>query len=80
MKKRFLFPLIYLILLGISFVIPFVFPVFFLLTVPSILIVNLISDAMGGPVDTTYFVFLGGVLQFFLLGYLWDWIAHKINS
>ena len=79
MKKRYLFPLIWLALEVSILVVPVLFPVVYILSIPSLLIVNLISDSLGGPVDTYFLVVLGSFIQFFLLGYLWDFLTGKIK-
>jgi MFS family permease len=79
-KKRYLLPLSFLILLGASFIAPIFFNIVFFLSMPSMLLVNPLSEALGGPTDTTYLVFLGNIVFFFVLGYIWDKIADKFGS
>jgi hypothetical protein len=78
MKKRYLFPLIYILLLALSFAIPKLSDVLFVFC-ESIMafIILYISIAFDGPVDTTYIVILATVVQFFLIGCFWDYIANK---
>jgi hypothetical protein len=61
-------------------IVPVLFPIVYILSIPSMLIVNSISDSLGGPVDTTYLIIFGVVIQFFLLGCLWDFLAGKIKN
>ncbi len=81
MKKRYLFPLLYLGLglLGL-FLIPFVFHIAWILSMPAIQILNPVSVSLGRPVDITFLVILATCFQFFLVGYLWDVIALRIKS
>jgi hypothetical protein len=79
MKKRYLFPLMWLLIEISILVIPVLFPIAYIFSIPSMLIVNLISDSLGGPVDTYYLVVFVTFIQFFLLGYLWDFIVEKIR-
>lgn len=72
MKKRYFLPMIFLILLGLSFIAPAFSNIVFFLSMPNMLVVNPVSDALGGPTDTTYLVFLGDLILFFLLGWLWN--------
>lgn len=80
MKMKFLLPLLFLILLALSFILPFVFDVIFLISMPAMLIVNPLSEWFGGPVDTTYLVFLADLVIVFLVGSLWDIVAARIGG
>lgn len=90
LKKRFLFPLIYIVLFALSFVVPRLGDVLFVFCESLISILFLgITIAIGGPkavhdlvgIDLYYLVILGTIIQFFLLGYLWDitveWFRNK---
>lgn len=80
MKKRYLFPVVYIILVALSFVIKSE-GLLILLNAPMILLmlgIEISLDIQFG--DGFYFVILGGIMQFFLLGYLWDFIAEKIRN
>lgn len=88
-KKRFVLPLIYIALLGVSFIIPKLGEVLFVFCESIVgLIVLGITIALGGPkathdligIDVNYIVIFGTIIQFFLLGYLWDVIAEKIRN
>jgi hypothetical protein len=40
---------------------------------PAVYIVHLIIEAPSvGPIDEMYFAIAGAVIQYFILGYLWD--------
>lgn len=79
MKKRYLFPIVWVMLLALTYILPILFPVTYVLSIPSIEIVNPISRALNGPTDTTYLVVLGTIIQFFIIGYLWDIIAENLR-
>jgi hypothetical protein len=80
MKKRYIFPLVCLVIELSIFIVPVLFPVVYIVSIPSMLIVNSISRSLNGPVDTYYLINLATLIEFFLLGYLWDLIAAKIKS
>jgi hypothetical protein len=80
MKKRYIFPLVWLVIELSIFIVPVLFPVVYIVSIPSMLIVNSISRSLNGPVDTYYLINLATLIEFFLLGYLWDLIAAKIKS
>ena len=80
MKKRYLFPIAWVILEVMVFILPVLFPVVYIFSIPSMVIVNLIFRLSDGSTDTTYIVILGTIVQFFLIGYLWDFIAEKIAA
>jgi hypothetical protein len=73
-------PILYLLLVGATLVIPLVFPVLFIMLIPSGLIVNSIAIALGSPIDTTYIVLTAGLFQFFLLGLAWDYFAGRLGE
>ena len=76
-KKRFLFPSIYLIAFVISLQIPIYGVVIFMLGFPAVYIVHLIIEAtLDSPIDGMYFAIAGAVIQYFILGYLWDITAE----
>lgn len=89
LRKRFLFPLIYIALLALSFVVPKLGEVLFVFceSLVSILVLT-ITIAIGGPkafhdllgIDLNYLVIIGTIIQFFLLGYLWDITAEWFRN
>jgi hypothetical protein len=78
MKKRYLFPIVWIVVEISSYVLPVLFPVVYLFSIPSMIIVNPLVRALDGPIDTYYFVVFGTILQAFLLGYLWDLMTEKL--
>lgn len=80
LKKRYLFPLIFLLILGLSFLIPPLFGVIFILGLPSAILIDSISNSVGGPKDTSYLILIGDLIQFFLIGYGWDHVSQKVSQ
>lgn len=80
MKKRYLLPVIYLLLVTASLLIPALYYVLFIAEAIVAIIMLAIPIYFNGPRDTTYFVIAGTVVQFFLIGYLWDKISEKYIS
>jgi hypothetical protein len=78
-KKRYLFPILWIGFELAVFVVPLLFPVVYIFSLPSMLIVNSLSSVLSGPTDTTYFIILGAVLQSFLLGCIWDFFAARFG-
>ena len=87
-QKRFLLPLIYIVLLGVSFIVPKLGDVLYVFCEAIVsLIVLGITIVLGGPktthdligIDMNYLVIFGTIIQFFLLGYLWDIITEKFR-
>lgn len=81
MKKRYIFPLIYIALFLLSFGIPILgdFIAVFLETFISLIALGFVL-AFDLPKNTiTYFVVFGTILQFYLIGYLWDKISQKMQ-
>lgn len=89
LRKRFLFPIIYIVLLAFSFVVPKLGDVLFIFceSLVSILLLG-IEILLGGPramydltsIDSNKLVVLGTVIQFFLLGYLWDIVSNYLRN
>ena len=80
MRKKFLFPLIWIGMELLIFVIPPLFAVVYLFSLPSMIIVHEISLAVNGPRDTTMFVIAGAVLQAFLIGCFWDFVSKQVSK
>jgi hypothetical protein len=68
MKLRYLFSLIYLILLLLSFIVPRLGDYLFILIAPVAIPIGYLSDAIGGPRDTAVPAMIAGLGQFYLLG------------
>lgn len=77
MKKKYLFPILYLLLEAVSLVITPLFDIAFVLSMPAMLIFNRNSGNSSGPLDTTYLVMGTTVIQFFVLGLIWDFVSAK---
>jgi hypothetical protein len=81
MKKRFLFPLIYLVLQLVTF--PFE-GIFLILTTPVNLLILAFEVASGSDQGTftskIYLPILGTIIQYFLIGYAWDKIAEYFQN
>lgn len=75
MKKRYLFPIIYLVLLCLAFIIPGMGDYLMVLTYPVDIPIFFISLALGGPRDTAIPAFIAGIGQFYLIGVAFDWVA-----
>lgn len=72
--------MIYLLLVIASLLLPAIYYVLFIAEAVVALIMLAIPIYFNGPRDTTYFVIAGTVVQFFLIGYLWDKINEKYIS
>jgi hypothetical protein len=79
-KKRYLFPAVYAAVLGASFLFSPLFYVLFVLSMPMIIVMHSLSLMLSGPRDTTYFVFVGAILQYFVLGLLFDKIVERLTE
>jgi len=86
MKRRYLFPLVYIVadafsLLFINFLgIPMLISS---LSIPSGWVMVTISRTIGVPTDPTYFAYfvgVGTILQMFLVGLLWELSVDKIQN
>jgi len=80
MKKKFLFPIIFLILFGL-FVLTGLADILFILLAPITIFILIIEVNLGFSQGTltgggTYSIVLEGIIQFFLLGCIWDIIAN----
>ena len=83
MKRRYLFPLVYIVVDAFALL-------FFntayegpSLSIPSIFVMRIVSRTIGIPTDPTYFAYLVGVgtiLQMFLLGLALELLAGKIHK
>ena len=51
-----------------------------MVTLPTNLVYIVLSYVIDLPKDGTYFVLYGAILQFFIIGFLWDVIAEKIRN
>lgn len=60
--------MVFLILVGVSFIVPALFNIVFFLSMPTMLVVNPVSETLGGPTDTTYLVFFWGCDFVFPIG------------
>lgn len=80
MKMKLLFPLLFIGLIVLSFVFTWFFGVVIILSLPAMMVVDVISESVGGPVDTTYYVILVDLLLFAFLGHLWDIIVPKLKQ
>ena len=84
LKKRFLFPLIYLVFLTLCWIGYGVFDVILfvliILTLPTNLVYTALSYIIDLPRDGLYFVLFGAILQFFIIGYLYDVIAEYFHN
>jgi len=81
MKKKYLFPLIYIVLFLLSFSVPFLTEILIMyLGFFVVLIVLGLTIAFDLPKDGIYIIVFGTVLQFFLLGCLWDYIAEWFRN
>lgn len=84
MKKKFLFPIIFLILLGLL-VQTGLADILFILLTPINIFILIIEVNLGLSQGTltgggTYSIVLVGIMQFFLLGYIWDIIANYLKN
>lgn len=87
MKRRYLFPLLYIIadasaLLWLNAVpmIPFLITS---LSAPSGFIMRIVSRTLNTPTDPAYFAYfvvMGTILQMFLLGLVWELLVDKIRK
>jgi hypothetical protein len=80
MKKKYLLPGIYLLLVIASLLIPALYYLLFIAEAVVAIIMLAIPIYFNGPRDTTYFVIAGTAVQFFLIGYLWDKISERYSS
>jgi len=86
MKRRYLFPLIYILadafsLLFINF--PGIRMLISSLSIPSGWVMVTISRTIGIPTDPTYFAYfvgVGTILQMFLVGLLWELLVERIRK
>jgi hypothetical protein len=86
-KRRYLFPLLYvladassILFLSSAFAVP---PLLSALSVPSNLVMGMVSRTFGGPSDPIYFGYFvgaGTILQMFLLGYIWELLVEKVHK
>jgi len=87
MKRRYLFPLLYIVAdasallwLNVIPVIPFLISS---VSIPSGFVMQFISRTLHTPTDPTYFAYfvgVGTILQMFLLGLVWELLVDKIQK
>ena len=87
MKRRYLFPLLYIatdafsmLFFNISHVIPVLIS---LPSVPSSFVMRIVSRTLNAPTDPAYFAYfvvMGTILQMFLLGLVWELLVDKIHK
>ncbi len=80
MKKKYLFPLIYLVLLALSYVVPGMGDYVVILTYPVIMPIFFLSLWLGGPRDPVIADFIASFGQFFVLGAIWDAVAARLKK
>ena len=87
MKRRYLFPLLYIVADALSMLflhIAPVVPVFLsTLSVPSSYVMQIVSGTFGAPTDPAYFAYfvgVGTILQMFLLGVVWEILVDRIRT
>ena len=84
MKKKFLFPILFVVLFGLL-ILTGLADILFILLAPinlSILAIEVNSGASQGTLtgDGTYSIILAGIIQFFLVGCVWDIIANYFKN
>ena len=81
MKKRYLFPLVYIMLFALSFLFPKLGDILlvFFESVVALIILGITLLVFDDPRDTYYLVILGTIIQFFLVGFTWDKIEEKFG-
>lgn len=78
MQKRFLFPLIYLFLILVAFITNFD-ALFMILTAQMALVMIGVEILLGDQINTSiYILFFLEIVQFFIIGAVWDKIAEKV--
>ena len=87
MKRRYLFPLLYIIAdafamlwLNLTPIIPVLISS---LSIPSSFVMRIVSRTLNASIDPTYFAYFvgaGTILQMFLIGLVWELFVDKIHS
>jgi len=86
MKRRYLFPSLYIVADASSMLfigVPAIPLLISSLSIPSSLVVGIVSRTIGVPADPTYFAYfvvMGTILQIFLLGLAWEFLVAKIQK
>jgi len=86
MKRRYLFPLLYIVADASALLFINIPPIPLLiskLSIPSSFVMRIILKITGIPTDLTYveyFVVLGAILQIFLLGLGWELLVNGIQK
>lgn len=84
MKKKYLFPLIYIGLFSISFFVPFLAEILIMYCGLIIILIGVgLTTAFDFPSDGIFGIYdivIGTIVQFFLLGCLWDYIAEWFKN
>jgi len=80
MKKKYLFPILWagVELLVFAFEIPVLVPIVYLFSGPSMVVVTSVFGVSAGPTVTIYLIMFGALVQAFLIGCLWDFVAARV--
>lgn len=84
MRKKFLFPILFLILFGLL-ILTGLADILFILLAPVSLFLLAVEVNLGFSQGTltgggTYSIILSGVIQFFLIGWIWDVIVDYFKN
>src|SRR5262249_15188142 len=82
MKRRYLFPLLYIALDACLWLSPWTL-IAYVLSIPSIFVMMFITKTIGFPRDPavfSYFVVVGTILQMYVLGLLWELLVWSVEK
>lgn len=83
MKRRYLFPFIYIVANACTLLIALNFSLIYVLSVPSGFVMQNVTRTIGFPRDPvvfSYFVGVGTILQMYLLGLLWELLVWSVEK
>ena len=82
MKRRYVFPLIYIVLDACLWLSPWTL-ITFGLSIPSVFAMQLVTRTTGYPRSWavfSYFVVVGTILQMYVLGLLWELLVWSVTK
>ncbi len=83
MQKKFLFPIIFLIVFGVLFLVGSEGLLFILMTPMNLIIlaIEVNSGASQGTLTSSFYpALLGGIIQYFFVGWFWDGIVKYFKN